>query len=304
MRTICGVRDLAIQVRAETAVGETVFISGNTLELGEWKVSEAIQLVKVSAEGNIWQTIIHVPTNQNVLYRYLICTVVDNEGKPENVVRYWESHLRPRILRPIDYIDGKGDLDVFGYQGDSECIAKGWLTSETVVQLKMFNSPVTIWKRRYRDKRVSIHVSTIDITRKDSVTDIIGMEEDSTLTEGINTRGWPIVEVAQMNDTGYQFAPQNQFGILYDPTEYVIFQIQVMQPNSIVSANILFPSFMTSISRGAIGRNCVLLHPRTSNEENSISNLQSSLQLTCLLPSATVFQLGFIIFTPNLWMLQ
>ncbi|GFY75003.1 glycerophosphocholine phosphodiesterase GPCPD1 [Trichonephila inaurata madagascariensis] len=233
MRTICGVRDLAIQVRAETAVGETVFISGNTLELGEWKVSEAIQLVKVSAEGNIWQTVIHVPTNQNVLYRYLICTVVDNEGKPENVVRYWESHLRPRILRPIDYIDGKGDLDVFGYQGDSECVAKGWLTSETVVQLKMFNSPVTIWKRRYRDKRVSIHVSTIDITRKDSVTDIIGMEEDSTLTEGINTRGWPIVEVAQMNDTGYQFAPQNQFGILYDPTEYVIFQIQVMEPNSI-----------------------------------------------------------------------
>ncbi|GFT96818.1 glycerophosphocholine phosphodiesterase GPCPD1 [Nephila pilipes] len=234
MRTLNGViRDLVIQVRAETAIGETVFISGNVPELGEWKVSQAVQLGKVSADGNVWQTMIHVPTNQNVQYRYLICTVVDNEGKPENIVRYWESHLRPRILRPIDYIDGKGDLDVFGYQGDSECIAKGWLTSETIVQLKMFKSPVTIWKRRYREKPISVHVSTIDITRKDSMNDIIGMEEDSTLTDGVNHRGWPIVEVAQMNDSGCQFSPQSQFGILYDPTEYVIFQIQVMNPNSI-----------------------------------------------------------------------
>lgn len=51
---------------------------------------------------------------------------------------------------------------------DVESITSGWLTAETIVQLKMFNSPVTIWKRRYRDKPISLHVSTIDITRKES----------------------------------------------------------------------------------------------------------------------------------------
>ncbi|CAL1285585.1 unnamed protein product [Larinioides sclopetarius] len=234
MRTINGViRELLVQVRTETAVGETVFISGNTPELGEWKVSQAVQMTNVSTDGNLWQSLIRIPTHQNVQYRYLICTIVENEGKSENIVRYWESHLRPRILRPIDFIDGKGEIDVFGYQGDSESISKGWLTSETIVQLKMFNSPVTIWKRRYREKPISIHVSTIDITRKDSVAEIIGMEEDSTLNEAVVNRGWPIVEVAQMNDTHCQFAPQNQFGIVYEPNEYVIFQVQVLNPNSI-----------------------------------------------------------------------
>ncbi|GIY81252.1 hypothetical protein CDAR_430131 [Caerostris darwini] len=233
MRTFNGVaRDLVLQVRAETAVGETVFVSGNTPELGEWKVNQAIQLSKVHPEGNLWQALISIPANQNILYRYLICTVVDNDGKLENIVRYWESHVRPRILRPIDHIDGKEDLDVFGYQGDIESVSKGWLTSETIVQLKMFNSPVTIWKRRYREKPISVHVSSIDITRKDSVAEVIGMEEDSTLTEGVN-RSWPIVEVAQMNDSGCQFTQQSQFGIMYDPNDYVIFQIQVLKPNSI-----------------------------------------------------------------------
>ncbi|GBL93344.1 Glycerophosphocholine phosphodiesterase GPCPD1 [Araneus ventricosus] len=234
MRTINGViRELLVQVRAETAVGESVFISGNTPELGVWKVSQAVQMSNVSTDGNLWQALIRIPTHQNVQYRYLICTIVDNEGKPENIVRYWESHLRPRILRPIDFIDGKGEIDVFGYQGDSESISKGWLTSETIVQLKMFNSPVTIWKRRYREKPISIRVSTIDITRKDSVNEIMGMEEDSTLNEVVVNHGWPIVEVAQMNDTNCQFAPQNQFGIMYDPNEYVIFQVQVLNPNTI-----------------------------------------------------------------------
>lgn len=52
MRTTNGVfRDIAVQVRADTALGESVFISGNTPELGEWKVPQAVQLTKVTPEG-------------------------------------------------------------------------------------------------------------------------------------------------------------------------------------------------------------------------------------------------------------
>lgn len=51
---------------------------------------------------------------------------------------------------------------------DIESVSSGWLTSETIVQLKMFNNPITIWKRKHRGKRISVHLSTIDISRKES----------------------------------------------------------------------------------------------------------------------------------------
>ncbi|KAG8177265.1 hypothetical protein JTE90_021266 [Oedothorax gibbosus] len=233
MRTVNGnFQDILVQVRADTNTGESVFISGNTKELGEWKVSQAVQLNKLYPEGNIWQGVVSVPSQQNLQYRYLVCAVVENEGKYENVVRHWESHLKPRILRPMECNENKCDLDTFGFQDDVESIAKGWLTSETVVQFKMYNSPVTIWKRRYREKPISLHVTTIDITRKDSVTEMIGLEEDSTLTER-PAESWPIVEVAKMNDCNWEFCKQTQFGIMYDPGEYVIFQVQMLKPESI-----------------------------------------------------------------------
>nr|XP_042899306.1 glycerophosphocholine phosphodiesterase GPCPD1 [Parasteatoda tepidariorum] len=225
-------QNVVVLVRAETKPGETVFISGNSPELGSWKVSDAVMLMKVSPEGNIWTGVITVPKTQNVQYRYLICSVVDNDGKQENIVQQWESHLRPRLLTPLNHIDGKCDLDVFGYKDDVESISSGWLTAETIIQLKMFNNPVTIWKRRYKEKQISIHVSTIDITRKDSTAALLGFEEDSTLTETL-VQSWPVVEVAQMNDTGWQFNPQSQFGINYDPNDYSIFQVQMLSPETI-----------------------------------------------------------------------
>lgn len=52
MRTVNDVYgDVVVQVRADTAPGEHVFISGNSPELGEWKVSKAILLSKASQDG-------------------------------------------------------------------------------------------------------------------------------------------------------------------------------------------------------------------------------------------------------------
>lgn len=41
------------------------------------------------------------------------------------------------------------DIDIFGYcNGKEENIARGWLTSACVIQLKLFNNPITIWKKK------------------------------------------------------------------------------------------------------------------------------------------------------------
>lgn len=52
MRTLDSIyRDIVVQVRADPAHGEHVFISGNSPELGEWKVSKAVLLAKASSDG-------------------------------------------------------------------------------------------------------------------------------------------------------------------------------------------------------------------------------------------------------------
>lgn len=38
-----------------------------------------------------------------------------------------------------------------------------------------------------------------------------------------------------MNESNWQFSTQSQFGVIYDPSDYVIFQAQMLNPDTIVS---------------------------------------------------------------------
>lgn len=39
-----------------------------------------------------------------------------------------------------------------------------------------------------------------------------------------------------MNEDNWQFSQQSQFGIMYNPGEYVVFQAQMLKPDTIVSS--------------------------------------------------------------------
>ena len=41
-------------------------------------------------------------------------------------------------------------LDQFGHITPVRHVDRGWLSAESVVQLKLFNNPVQLWKRRQR----------------------------------------------------------------------------------------------------------------------------------------------------------
>lgn len=47
-----------------------------------------------------------------------------------------------------------------------EQVQEGWLTHESLVQLKFFNSPVAIWKKKFRRAKISFKVSPVDLVRK------------------------------------------------------------------------------------------------------------------------------------------
>jgi len=44
--------------------------------------------------------------------------------------------------------------DIFGLYGGSKMIDRGWLTSETVVQFKLFGDSVQLWKHKYKGRQV------------------------------------------------------------------------------------------------------------------------------------------------------
>lgn len=44
--------------------------------------------------------------------------------------------------------------DIFGLYDSGKMIDRGWLTTETVVQFKLFENPIQLWKRKYEGRKV------------------------------------------------------------------------------------------------------------------------------------------------------
>lgn len=47
------------------------------------------------------------------------------------------------------------EIEAMGFYDNKERIDRGWLTTETAIQLKLFNSNLTIWKSKFKGKSVS-----------------------------------------------------------------------------------------------------------------------------------------------------
>lgn len=133
-------------------------------------------------DSNIWSRDVYVPANQDVPYRYLICTV---DPITENVhVRRWETHLNPRQISAdhgeVTQIDSKSspvaetavskpsspstlkndapEIDTFGDIKGLEKIDRGWLTTETMFQFKFIRNPF-ILKQKLKNRLLFVKVS-------------------------------------------------------------------------------------------------------------------------------------------------
>lgn len=70
-------------------------------------------------------------------------------------IRSWETHLEPRIIN-LESAEGNR-VDTFGEVDGVEKIDRGWLTSETIVQFKFFNSPFLL-KDKLKNKQLFVKV--------------------------------------------------------------------------------------------------------------------------------------------------
>lgn len=228
-------QEITFSVELNTNDGETVCLVGDCPELGSWQPRNAVRMIKVAEnnDGEIWQVSVKLHNRSSVHYRYFVCVILEHSAEciqSEVIVRRWETHLEPR-----KWIAGEPKpLEKFGYIDDIWKVESGWLTAESVVQLKFYNNPIQIWKRRYANSQFHIKVTPVDLERRDSA---YMMEEDSTEDDHNehlkHSIVWPFVEVSVMNEEECEFKSQDQFGRVYFPDNFITFNAQMLRPETI-----------------------------------------------------------------------
>ncbi|KAL3200073.1 hypothetical protein MRX96_001280 [Rhipicephalus microplus] len=225
-------RQLHLRVQAVTLHGETVFVCGSTPQLGEWQVARALEMHLEDPATKVWGVKVSAPLHKTLEFRYFIGILLENSNM---IVRRWETVRQPRTVSANELtMDRNAAVDMFGNYDGEDKVEPGWLTTESIVHLKMFDNPIVLWKRKYKSVPISYHITPIDLSVRNSDAGPICDESDQhSNTSDFECVKWPVIEIAVMKEQEYEFKKQNQFGNVYAPEDFVIFQAQVMDSSSI-----------------------------------------------------------------------
>ncbi|KAL0117504.1 hypothetical protein PUN28_010375 [Cardiocondyla obscurior] len=259
---------------------EVVYVVGNLPELGAWNHNQAVLMSQehrshrespilldsnssgdfysedgdnaadgiFEEEEKIFSQNVALPIDTNVEYRYFIAVVCQSNGTKNSaktlIIRRWETHMTPRGIRKNILSNFDNDIlpdpDKFGYHNNYCKIERGWLTDETVIQFKVFNNPIKLWKNRLQNKKVYIKMTPVNLVRHNSlelqqfggdcIDDSLSMDTQDIVDQPAFTS---ITEIAVMNDEEARFTFQKQFGRPYNEDEFLIFNVAVRYPETI-----------------------------------------------------------------------
>ncbi|XP_011145572.1 glycerophosphocholine phosphodiesterase GPCPD1 isoform X2 [Harpegnathos saltator] len=199
-------------------------------------------------DGRVFSQKVALPIDADIEFRYFIAVICQSNGAKNSaktlIIRKWETHMAPRLIRkntPSNFTeDILPDPDKFGYYNGYYKIERGWLTDETVIQFKLFNNPIKLWKNRLQNRKVHIKMTPVNLVRHNSlelqqfggdcVDDSLSMDTQDIVDQPAFTS---ITEIAVMNDEEARFKFQEQFGRPYDEDEFVIFNVAVRYPEMI-----------------------------------------------------------------------
>ncbi|XP_059475677.1 glycerophosphocholine phosphodiesterase GPCPD1-like isoform X2 [Neocloeon triangulifer] len=238
-----GIGEWQFCVRAVTEPGETLAVIGECPQLGQWKLQGALDL-QCGHEGNVWRGTARLPRGKSIAYRYLVCVLVPSDGERlmemVRVVKRWETHPQPRVITQQDSerTQCREAVDEFGLVGNLQHVERGWLTAETVIQLKIFgDEPIKMWKRRLLNKQVLVKVTPVNLVAG-SAPERLAKAGELSLDESMDTlelsgnngerSSWPITELSVMDEDDCEFRPQEQFGRVYKAGDFFLYQIQVL----------------------------------------------------------------------------
>ncbi|XP_029676266.1 glycerophosphocholine phosphodiesterase GPCPD1-like [Formica exsecta] len=199
-------------------------------------------------DGRIFSQKVALPVDTNIEFRYFVAVICQSNGTKNSaktlIIRRWETHMTPRLIRkniPSNFDnDTLPEPDKFGYHNNYYKIERGWLTDETVIQFKLFNNPIKLWKNRLQNRKVHIKMTPVNLVRHNSlelqqfggdcVDDSLSMDTQDVVDQPAFTS---ITEIAVMNDEEAKFKSQEQFGRPYNEDEFLIFNVAVRYPETI-----------------------------------------------------------------------
>ncbi|XP_020800799.1 glycerophosphocholine phosphodiesterase GPCPD1 isoform X1 [Drosophila serrata] len=233
-----------VLMNQDMAPNERLAVVGNCEALGNWQHSGATLLSKHNNEeqdeneSNLWTGEVYVPRHCDTEYRYFVCAVDPISAEQPLLVRRWETQLQPRIIRELDEQPAKEHSDIFGSFRGQEKVDRGWLTQETLVQLKFFYAPFT-FKQRMKRRHVQVKVTPMNLSipsaeRSESFAPVSPLEDslsndthDTKENGGDSATAFAFSEVVALSADDCEIRGQEQFGIGCGPNDLVIFHMTV-----------------------------------------------------------------------------
>jgi len=209
------------RVWCETRPGEHLAVTGSSPELGLWS-KPGIVLLDQTENRDVWEKCVEL-TEEAQQYRYCVVVLL-HQGRM--VVRRWENHTHPRRVME------EAREDVFGKVDGVVSVQRGWLTEEILLQFKLKEAGLNIWKRKYAGHRLWIKITPVD----QGVCDVPDLDESLDVAEIRQKRvNYPIVETAELSKENAQLQVQNQFGVEYvsNSGTFVLFEVQILNLNSV-----------------------------------------------------------------------
>lgn len=180
-----------------------------------------------------------IPKDRTIAFRYFVCAV--DPSTEHHLVRRWETSLALRQI-PIDKEAPSSEChDIFGAVNGSTKVDRGWLSSETLVQLKVFNAPFS-WKQRMKKRLMYVKVTPMNLRipsgaggGENLLAGSIAPLEDSLSNDTHDTRenggdcglAFAFSEVTTLAADDSVIKPQPQFGSRCGPEDLVIFHLTI-----------------------------------------------------------------------------
>lgn len=207
-----------------------------TIAVGSFVQANNNHTLNSSTDSNLWSVQVPIPRERAVTYRYLVCAIDPATEKP--IIRRWETHMKCRELPEM--LDNNGSPDIFGDVGGVRKVDRGWLSSETIVQLKFFNSPFS-WKQTMKRRLMYVKVTPMNlrIPCSDSnlptgsnctispLEDSLSNDTHDTRENGAESTAFAFSEVTTLRANSCNIKPQPQFGTCCSPDDLVIFHLTI-----------------------------------------------------------------------------
>lgn len=201
----------------------------------ESQPSEEDEAEESQQTAQVWTAQVYIARQCATEYRYMVCGV--DAASEQLLVRRWEVQLQPRRIAELDEPTGQCQ-DTFGDVQGKQKVDRGWLTKESLVQLKFFYAPFT-WKQRMKRRLVHVKVTpmnlripgagTADFAPATSTTleDSLSNDTHDTRENGNEGSAFAFSEVVTLSADECEVRAQEQFGTACGASDLVIFHLTV-----------------------------------------------------------------------------